>query len=70
MGSFHGYRELFKQGLREGETGPVRFRPVGLEVGGDDRDGYAESGGEPHLHTHSVIQARPVQNRDHAMVTR
>ena len=66
VGSLHGDRELFQQRLGEGETGTVGFRPVGLEVGADDHDGYAQGGGEPHLHTYSVIQAWPVQHRDHA----
>lgn len=43
MGSFHGDRELLKQRLGEGETGLARFRAVGLEVGGDDRDGVVSA---------------------------
>jgi hypothetical protein len=66
VGSLHRDRELVKQRLRKGETGTVGFRPIGLEVGADDHDGDAQGGGEPHLHTHSVIHAWPVQHRDHA----
>ena len=51
--------------VREGAGGPAAGEPVGLEIGGQGYDGYAEGGRVADFHADAVVQAGPVQQREH-----